>query len=75
MFPNKRKGLYMIIQYVETSTVLELIIEKNFFVWKCDLHTTTEMKWRMYAGPSSNRYNLLSKQLQYKNSSRKGESE
>ena len=60
------------------------MIEKNLFVWKCvwkkniltlDLNITTEMKWSMYASPSSNWHTLLSKQLQYKNSSRKDESE
>ena len=40
-----------------------------------DLHKANEMKWSMYASPSSNRRTLLAKQLQYKNSSRKGESE
>ena len=40
-----------------------------------DLQITTEMKWSIYASPSSNRHTLLSKQLQYKNSSRNEESE
>ena len=60
-----------------------IIIEKNFFVWKCTWKTHFNIgftynnwnKWRMYASPSSNRHTLLSKQLQYKNYSRKDESE
>ena len=37
--------------------------ETRTFVITLDLHITTEMKWSMYASPSSNRHTLLSKQL------------
>ena len=36
---------------------------------------TTEMKWSLYVSPSSNKHTWLSKQLQYKISSRKDKSE
>ena len=76
----------MIIWNVETSKVPHVLkdwllqstsLSENASEKKLtlDLNITTEMKWRMYAFPSNNRHTLLSKQLQYKNSSRKDESE
>ena len=76
----------MIIKYVVTSKVPHVLqdwllqsssLSENAFGKKLtlDLNIITEMKWRMYNFPSNNRHTLLSKQLQYKNSSRKDESE
>ena len=76
----------MIIKYVETSKVPHVLkywflqstsLSENASEKKLTLYLTitTEKKWRMYAFLSNNRHTLLSKQLQYKITSRKDESE